>query len=269
MVSSMSTVSQPRSADMERTAVVGYWRISAKRRSWMRLNHPMGRRSDMQGLLDFTEGHRGELRVCAVDSDIPAEAVRRQIAVGVAEEVIAAAQMPGPNAAAVMVEVDVAAFVRRLQCVDRRLIPWQIADRLIQAAFVIQIVVADHEDLAATNFVEQVVDVFGIAADREVADDVEDVGRCNAVVDPANDGGIHLLDGVEGARGSAVAEDAVVAEMEVGGIEFPGERHGGLLNIDMRMRHPAAGSGGYSTYLQSSHREFLGSNPAYQDPDEL
>lgn len=162
--------------------------------------------------------------------------------------------MPRPHAAAVVMKVDMASLVSRLQRMDGRLIPRKIPNRLRDVAFGILIMVAQDQDLAAVDGVEKVADIFGIAAEREVSDYIEDVGSRDAVVDAADDGGIHVLDGVEGARGSAMAEDAVVTEVKIGSVKFTREGHAGILN-DRRTKAATAKavSGGYSTYLQSSH----------------
>lgn len=160
----------------------------------------------------------------------------------------------GPDAAAVVMEIDVAAFVGRFEGVRWRTIPRQISDRLRDLPFTVEIVVAQDQKLSAADRVEEVANVFGVVADREVANDVEDVGSRDAVIDPRDDGYVHGFDAIEGASRRAMAENAVVTEVKVGRVKFPGEGHEGLLKDRHAKADPRQGGirlFGLSSVLQS------------------
>lgn len=138
----------------------------------------------------------------------------------VSVQVVAPVMACRPNATGVVMKEDAAAFVGRLQRGRRRLIPREIAEDAVQAALLIKVVVAPDENLAAVDLMEQVADALSITGDGEITYDVEQIIFRDARVDRADDGGVHLLDTVERARGRAMTEDSVMSEVQVCDVEL-------------------------------------------------
>ncbi|MGN8152703.1 hypothetical protein ACTJK5_10550 [Agrobacterium sp. 22094] len=170
------------------------------------------------------------------------------------EKVVATAQMAGPDTTRVMMQIQVTALVRRLECMNWRLIPRQRSNVFPDAPFVIEIVIAKNETLASGEHMETMTHVLGIAANGEVAKNVEDVIFANALLDSPHNSDVHLFDDREIARVGAMLANIGMAEMQIGGVEFTREGHRktpriGIASGTARRRMSGCGYR-YSEYLR-------------------